>query len=388
MSDATYVNSLMKLKAFLSEKFVGREREILATIAGLVTGEPVILVGPPGTAKTKLIELTAKAINAKYFYYLLTRFTEPDEIIGPVDIVALRKGKYTRITTDRLPESHIVFLDEIFRSSSAIRNTLLDIILYKRVYIGTSYIPIKMLAFYTASNEVNIEPEDQAFYDRITIRNFHTFVSMDLWGNLIEKGVQLLRNSENVPLIMNVDELRKIQENVYEKSVETVKNSTWMNKYLELLAELKSNGIELTDRRKIKTVVVAAGISQIYGEEIVSLDSLADAIRFTAVSNEDDAKKVEESIIKVGLSSFEYRIRQMQTLQAELKNLMKRVGSIPADANLRALEDAVQKTATILEKTQDVARLKEYREVLEKTFIEASQLLNRMKAQRVENGSG
>ena len=127
------IGKLVEIRNSLVGSFTQREVEVTAVLSSLISGEPCILVGPPGTAKTMLIETTAKMINAKYFYYLLTRFTEPDELLGVIDVRALREGRYQRITTNRLPEAHIVFLDEIFKASSSIRNILLDIILNRRI---------------------------------------------------------------------------------------------------------------------------------------------------------------------------------------------------------------------------------------------------------------
>ena len=84
---------LIALRNYLVSSFVQREGEVTCILASLISGEPTILVGPPGTAKTLLIEKLSKSINARYFYYLLTRFTEPDELLGPLDIRGLREGQ-------------------------------------------------------------------------------------------------------------------------------------------------------------------------------------------------------------------------------------------------------------------------------------------------------
>jgi len=73
---------LVILRNSLVDMFVERENEITASLVSLISGEPMIMVGEPGTAKTKIVDTLAQFINAKYFYYLLTRFTEPDELLG------------------------------------------------------------------------------------------------------------------------------------------------------------------------------------------------------------------------------------------------------------------------------------------------------------------
>ncbi|MCA9605466.1 MAG: AAA family ATPase, partial [Myxococcales bacterium] len=84
-----------------------------------IAGEHMVLIGPPGTAKSALIRMYAKLIQATYFEYLLTRFTEPNEIFGPIDIQAFRSGEYQRRMEGMLPQAEIVFLDEVFKANSA-----------------------------------------------------------------------------------------------------------------------------------------------------------------------------------------------------------------------------------------------------------------------------
>jgi MoxR-like ATPase len=377
---------LSLLKNRLESLFVDRDREVVASLASLVSGEPAIFISPPGTGKTKLIEILSELINARYFYYLLTKFTEPDELIGPVDIAYLRKGKYVRLTKGRLPEAEVVFLDEIFRASSAIRNFLLDIILYKRIYNGSEYIKAPILTIYTASNEVSQENEDAALYDRFTIRDFYGPVGFDSWRQLLEKGLvlEIHRNNFFDP-VLSADEIRTIQEKVKQRAFENLKNETLINKYLEVLAELKSSGVELSDRRKVKALIVASAISFIYREGEISLESLGDAIRFTAPSTEDDLKKIEDALVKAGLTSYEYRVRQLKTLETELNNIMARVKAVPADSNIRALNDVLSKSINMVERVGNSERLESYKSSLRDKIDEAKELLSQLKGESAGN---
>lgn len=375
------------LRNKLNNLFADREREVEAALASLFSGEPAILVSPPGTAKTKLIETLSRMLDSRYFYYLLTKYTEPDELIGPVDVVSLRKGKYVRVTKGRLPDSEIVFLDEIFRASSAIRNFLLDIILYKRIYNGSEYQKAPILTIFTASNEVSLESEDAALYDRFTIRDFFGPVGFDSWKQLLEKGIELETGyGENIAPILSADEVRIIQQKVKERTRESLKNEKLINKYLEVLAELKSSAVELSDRRKVKTLIVASAISYIYRESEISLESLGEAVRFTAPSTEDDLKKVEEVLVKTGLSSSSYKARQLKTLETELKNVMERARAVPTDSNIRALSDVLSKSESFLERAGDSERLENYRESLQEKIEKAKIILSDLKRESKGNG--
>src|SRR5260370_3476696 len=97
----------------LKRRFVGRDEVIDLIALAVVAGEHLFLHGPPGTAKSALIRQFAQAVQGQYFEYLLTRFSEPNEIFGPIDLVRLREGTVTTVTTGMLPEAEFVFLHEL-----------------------------------------------------------------------------------------------------------------------------------------------------------------------------------------------------------------------------------------------------------------------------------
>ncbi len=372
-------DKLADLKFELAETFVQREAEITAVLSGLLSGEPVILVGEVGTAKTALIERLAKMIDAKYFYYLLTRFTEPDELLGALDINALREGKYVRRTEGKLPQAEIVFLDEIFKASSAIRNILLDIILNKRIFSDGTYVQLPMLALYTASNEISTDIEDMAFYDRLTIRCFVKSVSEDSWEELIEKGI-LLDGNQEAPKLMSVEEIKDLQSIVNERFKNITKNTTLIRKYIEALAVLRQRGVRISDRRKIKVLKTASAISVVYGEENVSLDSLAEALKFSAVHDEDELKKVDQVILELGLSSFYQHVQKIQVVTAELQNALNAsVGG--GMEELKMLSAVYKRASTVMAEIPQNPRLIPYTRQLRQAISRAKDVLEKKKAE-------
>src|SRR5215471_21482555 len=147
------------------------------------------IVRPPGTAKSAMIDMFAKLIDARYFEYLLTRFTEPNELFGPVDISAFREGRYTRKLEHMLPQAEIVFLDEIFKSNSAILNSLLHVINERRFTSGAQVIDVPLISLYAASNEVPNDDSLSAMFDRFLLRvlsdnldsyHFHELMNKDI----------------------------------------------------------------------------------------------------------------------------------------------------------------------------------------------------------------
>ncbi len=372
-------DKLAELKYELAETFVQREAEITAVLSGLLSGEPVILVGEVGTAKTALIERLAKMIDARYFYYLLTRFTEPDELLGTLDINALREGKYVRRTEGKLPQAEIVFLDEIFKASSAIRNILLDIILNKRIFSDGVYIQLPMLALYTASNEISTDIEDMAFYDRLTIRCFVKSVSEDSWEELIEKGI-LLDGGLETPVLLSVEDIKEFQRIVNERFRNITQNTTLIRKYIEALAVLRQRGVRISDRRKIKVLKTASAISVVYGEENVSLDSLAEALKFAAVHDEDELKKVDQVILELGLSSFYQHVQKIQVVTAELQNALN--ASISGGMEeLRMLSTIYKRASTVMAEIPQNPRLIPYTRQLRQAISRARDVLEKKKAE-------
>jgi len=117
----------------LSAALVERDAEIDVVLTALVANEHALLVGPPGSAKSLLLDAVLAWTGGAKFSVLLTKFTTPDEVVGPVSLAALKDDRYRRVTTGKLPEADYAFVDEVFQGSSAILNTLLKI-LNERTY--------------------------------------------------------------------------------------------------------------------------------------------------------------------------------------------------------------------------------------------------------------
>ena len=136
----------------------------------VVAGEHLFLYGPPGTAKSALIRQFASAVQGRYFEYLLTRFSEPNEVFGPIDLARLREGAVATVTTGMLPEAEFVFLDELFNANSAILNNLLTV-LNERVYRrGAEVHRLPLLSLFSASNHLPEDDALRALFDRFLLR--------------------------------------------------------------------------------------------------------------------------------------------------------------------------------------------------------------------------
>ncbi len=175
-------------------RFLVEKQELIdLMVVAAVAQEPLLLVGPPGTAKSDLVLKFKDALGVSdddYFEYMLTRFTEPSEIIGPIDINLLREGRYIRREQGKLPTARLGFLDEIFKSNSAILNILLTIINERKFYQDGAPQPVRLRVLFAATNEVPEQSELAALKDRFCLKAESRSVQEHRFTELIDSGLQ------------------------------------------------------------------------------------------------------------------------------------------------------------------------------------------------------
>ncbi len=403
-SNGSLAEKFRQLEAKLNQRFVGREREIHAAVLALASGEPMYWEAPPGTAKTTIIETLASLIDARYFYYAMHEYVEPDEVLGPVDIVALReRGEFKRVTTGYLPEAEIVFIDEVYRASGAMLNLLIDVILNKRVKIGARTLKLPTVAMYFAANFRRAEEEFAAFHDRLTIRVFSGYLNdRQQLKELIQRGLELLRakvlpNSSDV--VMTVDEVRKFQQVAAVKAANIVANV--IDKIAELVQHARSANIPVSDRRAVKLAYVAAVIALLDGRNSADGDDVAEAARLVLPLEPADLDRVEQIVTAMGLDT----LRELRQKLSQLIDESKRLASMILEAYAKQLRgeeipeeisdviEAFRRTTSELERTlakakasaktaklvqQYLPRLREAIELMRKAEPIARELASRM----------
>ncbi|MFE0806215.1 AAA family ATPase [Streptomyces sp. NPDC058794] len=157
----------------LSDRFYERADVVRTLLVTLLAGQHSLVLGPPGTAKSELArELTSRVDGASYWEILLSKFTAPTRMFGPIDVAALARGEYRQVYDGRATTAHIAFIDEIFKCSTAALNETLGF-LNERIYHpenGGEPIRCPLIGAITASNELPTGEDSAAIYDRLLVR--------------------------------------------------------------------------------------------------------------------------------------------------------------------------------------------------------------------------
>lgn len=269
------VQRLWTLARTLESQFLGKQETIRLMILSVLAGEHMALIGPPGTAKSALVRTFARLIDAKYFEYLLTRFTEPNELFGPVDIPAFRQGIYRRRTEGMLPEAEVVFLDEIFKSNSAILNALLTILNERKFNNGGIVVDVPLLSVFGASNEVPQDESLAAIFDRFLLRVRSDHLDAYHFQDLVARGVQqelsrLVAQSRTQPLLTSRDLYAARAEIAQRMQL----SEELMATYKSLVLSIRAEGVSLSDRRVVKLVKLMAASAYLDGRSQVDASDL------------------------------------------------------------------------------------------------------------------
>src|SRR5512142_2777485 len=162
--------NLQQLRADLSGRFPERRDVIDGALAAVLGGEHVLLLGPPGTAKSALTRAIAQAFGGVYFERLLTKFSTPEELFGAISLKALEQDRFARVVTGKLPEAEFVFVDEVFKANSAILNSLLSLVNERVFHNDGQPMACPLVTMFGASNELPEGKDLEALFDRFLLR--------------------------------------------------------------------------------------------------------------------------------------------------------------------------------------------------------------------------
>jgi MoxR-like ATPase len=221
-----------------------REEIIRGMLVALIARGNLLMLGPPGTAKTDLAQRLCSQLGGNFFARLLTKVSAPEELFGPLSLKALETDVYRRVTTKKLPEADVAVIDEVFKCNSAVLNTLLPI-MNERVYFDDSSqgIPIPLLLLVGLSNELpdgGTEGELSALWDRFDLRYVVGYLRDE---RSFSSMISL--NGSKVRTQISLAEVKQAQQ----KAASVKINPPVIQAMVKLWKELKQNGFIISDRR-------------------------------------------------------------------------------------------------------------------------------------------
>jgi MoxR-like ATPase len=230
-----------------------------AILLAAVAGEHVLVIGPPGTAKSEAARRVAGALGGRYFEYLLGKFTEPSELFGPVDLRRLKEGVLETATAGMLPEADVAFLDEIFAGSTAILNTLLGLLNERVFRRGNTIIQCPLRICIGASNALPEEEHLAAFADRFLLRCFVQPVDDPMLEALLEGG---RRQPDLSSHGLTLATLESLAEQACQVDLSPVRPLL-----ANALRKLRKEGLGLSDRRSVRLQNLIAAAAAVSGRK-------------------------------------------------------------------------------------------------------------------------
>lgn len=301
----------------MNNLFVERDTLIKLMQLAIVTGTNLLMLGPPGTAKSQITyELCGRVENANYFQWMLNKTSDPSEVFGPFSVKEMENDKFMRITTGKLPEAHIAFMDEVFKSNAPTLNALLTIMNEHIFYNDGKAQPVPLISMFGASNE---PPEDEtldAMYDRfifrINVKYVHDAANKKrMHSNYVDNRAGLLGLAGKTTITLS--EVQALQEAA--KSVKVPKDI--INKFIRLISDLDRQGIHVSDRRQNECFKVMQGNAVLAGRNVAGLDDFKSLV-YVLWEKEDHVAIIESAILKM-VNPYDDRFKELKDNFSQVK---------------------------------------------------------------------
>ncbi len=306
-----------------SRGLVGREALVELVALAAVAREHVLVVGPPGTAKSEAVRRVARVFGGRYFEYLLGRFTEPSELFGPVDLKRLREGTVETETKGMLPEADLAFLDEVFLGSTAILNTLLGILNERRFRRGHTELACPLRVCVGATNSIPEEDTLAAFADRFLVRVFVQPVPDPELEILLSSGWSL---EQQLGEPVGLEALDQLAEQARAANLDAVRLPL-----AHALRLLRKNGLPLSDRRSVKVQKLMAASAVLAGR---ATPSEADLWPLVYAVPTEAAQRVAREALRELLAASENKALSAATEEASYGPLARATRLVEAAERL------------------------------------------------------
>lgn len=306
------------IKNYLNTKYIEREEIIEAILVSIVAREHCLLLGPPGTSKSALVmDITDMFTGKKYFQWLLTRFSTPEELFGPLSLKALENDVFRRNTTGKLPEAHFAFLDEAFKAGSAILNSLLTLFNEGLFYNDGAPTKSPLQTVIGASNEFPEEGEGlEALYDRFLLRFEVEYIGED--ANFL-RMLQGSGGRIKTPEKITAEELESIQM----AAAMIMVPDEILHSIIAMRTDLRSEGIVISDRRFKKVLSLIKAKAALDGRAQVKAADLS-ILRHSLWEKPDQKAKCFEIVDIYSVDLVEKEISRTITITKEVFTAIKK----------------------------------------------------------------
>lgn len=282
---------LQNFRSALNAATLERSEVIDGLLSCLISKQNAFLLGAPGTGKSDLVRNICKGITgANYFGYLLTPTTDPSEVFGPVAVTKLLNDEYERDTDGYLPSAHVAFLDELFRGSSAILNSLLTLLNERTFNNGKTTIITPLQSIVAATNSWPEEESLQAFSDRFLFRPTVHALKKPASKRILDQWALGLETRPAVGTHLTLEQLGELQNEVNNVKI----SEEFLDKFTSVWELLTQRGIAISDRRRVQILKFLRAWAIVQGDDTVYPEHMHDSIVHIVYNNQEDQDTIRE----------------------------------------------------------------------------------------------